>query len=486
MPLPISCAAGWAAMAAELGLRARTLSALRWSYGGALARALAQLLIQLGLARLLGPQAYGQATAALLVIGIGWLFADAGLGNALVQKAQIDAADVSQALGWVLLVSGAVAAAVVLAAPLLARWWGDADLVPLLRACALLIPVQALANLPASLMQRRLDMRRLQWLQTSGYVVAYGGLGLALAWAGWGAWALVAAFGLHGGWNLVGGWLIERHGLRPSLRGDAGLRRYGLAVAASNLANWASDNLDRLLIGRLWGTLALGEFALASNLARAPLNLLVGSAQSVAFSSASRLQADLARLRSVYLALLRAALGLAAPLFMLLALHADVLVPLLYGQRWQGAAPIFAVVCAALPALTLVAVTGPLLRAVDAVGLELRAQWPALALMVVGLLWVAGGGLASAIWWVVGAAVLRALLMVHALAGRIALPWRQALAALLPALALAVLAAVASGLCRAGWGAGLAALAVSTLVTGLALLGWGAWLWSARQAPAVN
>ena len=462
-------------MAAEASLARRSWHALRWSYAGALVRLLAQLVIQLAMARLLGPQAYGQAAAALLVIGVGWLFADAGLGNALVQKPEITDRDVSQALGWVLLVSLLLAAAVAWAAPVLAAWWGDESLTPLLRVCGLWIPLQALSNLPASLMQRRLDMRRLQWIQTGGYVISYGVLGLMMAAAGWGAWALVAAAGAHGAWCLVGCWICEQHTLRPRLSGDAGLRRFGLGVAASNLANWAIENLDRVLIGRLWGAPPLGEYVVAGNLARAPLNLLVNSAQSVAFASAARLQDDLAALRQGTLALLCLAMLLSAPLFALLGMHAQALVQLLYGPRWAGAGPLFSVACAALPALTLVALTGPLLRAVGAVRVELHAQWPGLLVLLGGLWWLQGLPLALAAWVAVAAAVLRALFCVSGLARRIGLAVRELAAALWPALLLTGLAVGASALCLRGLGSGLPALALAsvlTLLIGAALLRW--------------
>jgi O-antigen/teichoic acid export membrane protein len=459
----------------EASLARRSWLALRWSYAGALVRLLSQLVIQLALARFLGPQAYGQAAAALLVIGVGWLFADAGLGNALVQKPKIDNDDVAQALGWVLLVSLLIAAGVWLAAPWLARWWGDAGLVPLLRACGLFVPLQALSNLPASLMQRRLDMKRLQWIQTGGYVVTYGGLGLLMAAWGWGAWALVAAAGAHGAWCLVGCWLCERHTLRPQLHGDAGLRRFGLGVAASNLANWAVESLDRVLIGRLWGTAPLGEYVVAGNLARAPLNLLVNSAQQVAFASAARLQDDLTALRQGYLALLCVAMLLSAPLFALLAMHATALVQLLYGPRWAGAAPLFTVACAAVPALTLVAMTGPLLRAVGAVNLELRAQWPSLALLFCGLWWLQALPLAQAAWVAVVAAALRALFCIAGLAQRIQLRAGPIALAVLPAALVGGIAVGASALALQILGTGLPALLLSVMcaaLLSLLLLRW--------------
>ena len=58
-------------MSERANLGRRSLAALGWSYAGAAVRMLAQLVIQVVLARILGPQAYGQATIAFIVLGVG-------------------------------------------------------------------------------------------------------------------------------------------------------------------------------------------------------------------------------------------------------------------------------------------------------------------------------------------------------------------------------------------------------------------------------
>ena len=86
-------------------LAQRGAQALSWNWAGGAARALVQFAAQVVLARLLGPEAFGQAAAVLLVVGVGWLVAEAGMGAALIQQAQLSDEDVGFALGRVLLMS---------------------------------------------------------------------------------------------------------------------------------------------------------------------------------------------------------------------------------------------------------------------------------------------------------------------------------------------------------------------------------------------
>lgn len=465
--------------------------ALLWSYGGAIGRAGAQVGIQLVLARLLGPEAYGQAMAVFVVQTVGWLLAEGGFGAALVQKQTLVLEDIQYVFGWVLTVSLIAGLGVAIAARPIAVLLGDVDLKALLQVSGLLIPVQALSNIPVSLLRRDLDMRWQQLVQLVSYLISYGAVGIALAWSGAGAWSLVAAFGLFSLLVLIGSHAgLQNYPLsiwRPRWRGDAALRRYGLQVTGTNLVNWGIENLDRLLISRYWGIAALGEYAAAANLSRAPANLLVSSAQSVTFSSASRQQQDIPVLRSGYLTTLQLCALVVWPTFTWLAVHAHTVVHLLYDDRWAGAAPLFTAFCTALPLYALLAVTGPVLWAVGAVHTELRAQLICLAVLLCALMSCIGRPLVQVVWLLVPIYGLRLALIYIPLAKRLQLAPRNAARALLPGVLLALIAlgtgtVTEHGLHGSPWAAGAAALVVVVAASSLVAMAPRWWLGDAVQA----
>ena len=417
----------------------RSATALLWSYAGAFTRAAAQLIIQVLLARLLGPQAFGQAMLIMIVLGFGWLLADAGFGAALIQRPELTEADVSYALGWVLAVSITIGALIVVAAPQLSEAFGEPALAPMLRLCGALIPLQALSNLPMSLLRRRLDMKRQQLIQVGSYVLGYGGVGALLALLGFGAWSLVIGFGAQTLIVLVAGYWVVRHTLRPTLRGDGALRAFGFSVMGTNLANWAIDNLDRVVVGRFWGAGALGAYSAAGNLARAPAALLVNASQSVVFSAASHVQRDPQRLGRGFLGALNMVCLLTFPLFCFLGLHAEAVIHALYGERWQQSAPLFAAFCVAVPFYAVLAISGPVLWAVGWASSELKVQLSVAVALVVGLIMLANLPLERAVWLVPALYAARALLVVGALARQVVLPARRIGAAVRGGALLAVL-----------------------------------------------
>jgi PST family polysaccharide transporter len=397
----------------EQDLGGKTLSALKWGYGGAAARAVLQLGVQMMLARLLGPEAFGQAMAAVMVMGIGWILSEGGFGSALIQRAEVTDEDVGFALGWVLLLSGGAGLLVMATSPWLAQWLGGPQLQPLIAASGLLIPLQAVGNIPASLMRRNFDVRRSQFIHLGSYVITYGGVGLPLAWMGAGAWSLLVAAGLQIVLSLAGNYWVVRHTLRPRLRGAPGLARFGTQVTAANVIGWIAENSDRLMISRYWGSWALGEYTAAINLSRAPAGLLVSAAQSVTLASASRLQDEPERLGKSYLALLGLVTLVTGPLVTLAALHAEAIVHIVYGARWPNTAPLFAALCAALPSYALLTVSGPVLWALDAVRQDIYTQAFVLLAMFLGFFAMQDQPLSMAVWMVPMLFTVRAL-WVHA------------------------------------------------------------------------
>lgn len=417
----------------------RSFHAVIWSYIGGISKVIAQLVIQVWLARVLGPEVFGQYATVLIVIGIGWLFSDAGLGDALIQKAEISDEDISYAFGWILIVSLIVGLIVSISSPWLANFMGDASLKWPLVVCGAIIALQALANLSASLLRRELNMKRLQIIQISAYMIGFGLVAMPLAYLNYGVWSLVIGFFVQTLITLTFGYLSVRHTLKPRLSGDVNLRNYGGNVLGVNMANWAIENLDRFIIGKQWGIQALGAYSAAFNLSRSPSQLLVSTLQSVVFSSASKVQDDLNRVRRGYLAILSISALLAFPFFALLALKAEFVIALLYGEKWHEAIPLFQAFCVAIPFYVMLALTGPVLGAIGMVKSEFKIQVCTMVILVIGLLALSDLPLNKAVWFIPLLYFGRFLLMYVAVATRLKLTHTETVAALVGAILMTLI-----------------------------------------------
>ena len=400
-------------------IASRSTAALAWSVIGAIAKIGGQLVVQITLARILDPVVFGQYAAMLAVFGLGYILSDGGFGSALIQKKQIDDNDIGLALGWSLMFACVTAAIIYFSSPALANLFGDGGLIPMFRACALLIPFQIVLNLSSSLLRRELRMKGMQVISIIAYIVFFGGVAIALALKGFGVWALVAGFAAQTLFALFATYLLMRHTLRPKLRGDRALIQFGIKALCIELGSWSMDNLDRFLIGKWWGLYSLGLYSVSYNLSKAPTALLVSAAQSIAFASSARLQSDISATRRGFLIVLPAIALLTLPVFTVVAIEAPAVLHIVYGSKWIAAAPYMTALACAIPFIAIGAITAAFLRGTGTVGIELHIQLIAGMALFASFFILRNASLNLAVWAVPGAYLLRLLLLLNAVRNRL-------------------------------------------------------------------
>lgn len=427
------------------------MRALRWVGIGAVARAVSQLAVQITLARLLGPEAFGQFALVVTLIGLGFMLADLGLGTALIQKPELQAADVSFALGWMTLAALAWGGVLIALAPQWSRLLGAEETASMSVLAAVVVLLMTWRNVSWSLLRRDIRFRASQLIDAVGYLFIFGGVSVGLALNGWGAWSMLIGLSCQVLFSLAATYAICRHTLRMQLSGDGGLLRFGLGALGNDLVAWTANSLDRVMIGRNWGMDALGFYATASNLVRAPMTLAVESLQGLIFASSSRMQEDRAALGRGFLLGASALMVVTVPSMMLVALEARQLIVLVYGNAWLPAAPLMAALALCVPGIALAALSSSVLRGTGAVGTEFRLQAAGSLLLLGGLLGLAGWPLVQAIWWVTVIALLRAAVLAGAVLVRLQLRVADLARACRGAVLLATAVSLAVLVSR-GWG----------------------------------
>lgn len=392
----------------------RSLRALRWVGIGAAARALSQVVVQITLARLLGPEAFGQFALIMTMIGLGFMLADLGLGAALIQKPELQEGDVAFALGWMTLAALVWAVLLVVLAPQWSRLLGTPEAASMSTLAAAVVLLMTWRNVAWSLLRRDIRFRASQMIDLGAYLLVFGGVSVALALKGFGAWSLLIGQASQVLVSLVATYAICRHPLRMRLAGDKSLLRFGLGALGNDLMAWTANSLDRVLIGRNWGMDALGFYAMAYNLVRAPTTLAIEALQGLIFASSSRMQQDLYALGRGFLLAVSALMVVTTPGMLLVAMEGQPLIELVFGDAWRPAAPMVAALALSVPCLAAAALCASVLRGTGAVGTEFRLQAAGSLLLLGGLLALASWPLAQAVWWITAATAVRAAMLAAA------------------------------------------------------------------------
>jgi O-antigen/teichoic acid export membrane protein len=306
----------------------------------------ANFVLRLGsmvvLARILAPADFGLVGMVTACTGFLQLFRDAGLSMATIQRASISREQTSM-LFWVNLVIGGVLAALCAAvAPILTRFYHEPRLFWMTVILGTSFVLNGAAAQHRAVLQRNMRFAVLAIIDVTS-IVASVSLGIGMAMAGQGYWALVGmvicqnAVGLLGVWT-AGGWLPvgPRRGT-----GVISMLKYGGTVTLNNLVAYIAANADKVLLGRFWGAEALGIYGRAYQLINLPTENLNATIGMVAFPALSRLQNDPERLRNYFLKGYSLFLSLVMPITIGCALFAEDIVRVFLGPKWGATVPLF-------------------------------------------------------------------------------------------------------------------------------------------------
>lgn len=204
----------------------------------------------------------------------------------------------------------------------------------------LLVP---LAIVPQATCQRRMDYRSNAMIEI-GSSVANAATALVLALLGYGALALAwGAFAQQAARLVISQW--RSGGMLPwPLRISEA--RAVLALGGTNtvqvVCQTVSSRAPELALGAVVGNVAVGLFSRATGLALQLRTLIAGAVTGVFYPAFRRLRDSGEPLGPPYLRVVAAYTGVTWPAMAGIAVLADPVVRLLYGERWMEAAPLLA------------------------------------------------------------------------------------------------------------------------------------------------
>lgn len=353
----------------ERSLRSRVQSGLAWKLASEFVVQSSRIVVLLVLARLLTPREYGLAGMVLVFSGFTRMFVDLAFGAALVQRRTLTEEDRSTVF-WMTLALGVVLTfvGVGLSGPL-ASFYGEPAVKPLFMAYSITFLINSLRTTQASLLLRDMKFRSLEVRSMAGYV-AGAIAGIAVALAGYGAWAIIFQQLALGVVSTVLVWRFSDW--RPHfVFSSASLRSLGgfsSKVFGTNVLFYINRNADNLLIGRFLGPAALGVYALGYNVILIPYKEVASSIQAVLFPAFARLKDDRERMAAAWLRVNCVIAAGIMPSFAALVIVAPDLVPTVFGQRWTDATPVIQILAWVGLLQALQRLNGSILQACDRAG----------------------------------------------------------------------------------------------------------------------
>ncbi len=405
-------------------LNKQSVNAVKWSALGSIAQYGLSLGAQIVLARMLGPQNYGLFAMGLVVLTFSSFFSNFGFSWGLIQIQNLTEEDIRFVFTWQLITGALVAIGLYLLAPWVAEYFNEPRVAPIVRWLSLACILTALTSPASNLLRRNLDFRWINIIQIISYSIGYLAVGIPLAYHDAGVWALVAAWIAQAFSMLVITFMRHPHSIKPLVwhNNAKDISGVGLTVFVTNLCNWLLSNLDRIFLGRILDSHAVGLYTVAYNLSNTPNNLLIGALQPAFLTAGARLQSEPERLRRAYLPVIASVWILIAPFFVILALIAQPFVGLLYGSAWDSTASVLAILALSMPAYITWGLSTPILWNTGRKNFESILQAPLLVIAAYAFYMYSNQGVTVVAIIAAGLLVARALIITTAACIQLGIP----------------------------------------------------------------
>ena len=330
----------------------------------------ARLALRLGslmiLSRLLDKQDFGLVGMVNAFTGFLGLFKDAGLSMASVQSASLSNAQMSM-LFWVnLTIGGILAVATALLAPALALFYGEPRLFWVAIVLSLGFVFSGAAAQHQAILTRQMRFAALNIIEIISLIASIV-LGIGMALAGLGYWALVASAVSQSIISAIGQWFTTAWIPGPPKRGAKvrPMLKYGGTLTLNTVVVYLAYNTEKVLLGRFLGAETLGLYGRAYQLINLPTDNLNSTIGSVAFPALCRIQNEPQRLRNYFLKGYKLFLSLVMPITVGCALFAEDIIHVAMGPKWGEAAVIFRLLA---PTILVFALINPLAWLMLAIG----------------------------------------------------------------------------------------------------------------------
>jgi PST family polysaccharide transporter len=366
------------------------------------------------LARLLPPEAFGLVAMVTGILGMGELIRDFGLSSASVQARTLTDAERSK-LFWVNVgVGGLLAVIAAIAAPMLAMIYSDDRVTSIALALAGLLLISGITTQFRAELVRGLRFRALAAIDLGAQTVA-AGTAIAAAALGAGYWSIVAQQAVYVLSNCVLSvslcrWRPGRLDRRTPIKRFV---RFGGSVLGTQLMGYATNNVDNVALGVVWGPGPLGAYSRAYQLLMVPINQINAPILRVTLPILSRVYADKPTYQRYVEKAQFVGSYLLAPLFAIAGTLATPIAALLLGPGWEAVGPIFTALAIGGIFRALTLVTYWVFLSSDQAGQQLRMYAVTRPIMIglilaglpFGPLGVAvGHSVAFALFWVVSLA----------------------------------------------------------------------------------
>ncbi|WP_298754903.1 lipopolysaccharide biosynthesis protein [uncultured Psychroserpens sp.] len=304
------------------------------------------IVVNIVLARLLLPEDFGLVALTMTYIGFITLFTNMGFGSSIIHEQSTTNKQLSSIywLNYGLSIFSFII--IISTAKFAANFYNEPKLSAIVYVAALNILINPFYSIQYKLLERDLEFKTISKINLSGILV--GSISAIIgAYYGLGVYALVIQPLVSSVVRMMLILVYKRWFPKfyLNIKEIKHMIWYSLKFKASQMSMYFERNIDYLILGKFFTSVILGYYAFAYNIMYTPVKRISYIFSEVLFPSFSSFKNDKVKIINGYFKSVNLVALVSIPAMTILAFNADLIIHLVFGQKWDGAIPIVRILC---------------------------------------------------------------------------------------------------------------------------------------------
>ncbi len=326
-----------------------------------------QVFLSAILARLISPKDFGIIAIASVFIVFIEVVSNFGISPAIVQNKELSKQDLNSIFSYTVYSSFIVTLLFFSCSWVIAYFYGYKELLAICQLLSIKVFFTVLNFVPQALLLKNKEFKFIA-IVTFVLQILTGVVSVIAAYKGFGIYSLLISpiitsivlfFFSYYKYPLEVVW-------RPSVQSVKKIFEFSIFQFMSNLLNFFTKNLDKLLLGKYLGMALLGFYEKSYRLMLLPVQNITHVITPVMHPVFSDLQNRLKELGEKYLKIIKLLAYLSFPLSVYLAFNAKELITIVYGDTWKPAIPVFRIFSISVGFQVLASSTGAIFQSANA------------------------------------------------------------------------------------------------------------------------
>ena len=326
-------------------IKQKALSGSKWSAIFQFGRYGITFFLSIILARLLEPEDFGLLGMLNIFSAIALVFINSGLSTAIIRTKEATSEDYSTVFYFNIVVSFGFYLLFYFTAPLIANFYNQPILIPLTRLITLVFVINAFGVIQNAILIKAINFKKQTIINLVGLAFSVI-IASAMAFNGFGVYSIVGqAISQAFITNLLL-WLTSNWRPKGGFNKLSFLRlwAFGSKILATSIVSRIIENIDNILIGKIFSASQLGFYIRAKSTKDLPEQTFTSILSTTTFAVLSKVNDTPSELRRLHFEFYKLGAYVFLPIVFGFIAIAKAFTIVLYSEKWLPSVPIFQII----------------------------------------------------------------------------------------------------------------------------------------------